>query len=137
MGHLRKVAVEGTSMVPALNPGDWLIASYWRGGLLADIVGESGLSYLALHGRIPQKYFERFEKRASSLVGQVILVEREAQPGLIQIKRVIRVLESTRGEFAFWVEGDNKNLSTDSRTWGAVNATEIKGVVRFRYWRSK
>ena len=123
-------------MAPALNSGDWLLARLWRGGLLAAIVGKNGLAHLASHGRIHQKHHAMFRKRANSLVGQVVLIEREEQLGLIQIKRIVRVLESTRGEFMFWVEGDNKGASTDSRTWGALGASEIKGKVLFRYWRS-
>ncbi len=124
-------------MQPGLASGDWLLFTYWEDGLLAQIIGEEGLASLASHGRVPQRFHHKLEKRAQSLVGKVLLIEREAQPGLFQVKGVVRILESTRGEYMFWVEGDNKEASTDSRTWGAVSAAEVKGVARFRYRRSR
>lgn len=63
-----------------------------------------------------------------NLVGKVLVIERDEQPGILLIKRAIRVEES-----ALWVEGDNKFASTDSRSWGVVRPHEIRGVVLFRY----
>lgn len=59
--------------------------------------------------------------------GQVVLVERENQPGVFLIKRVIRQVEG-----GYWVEGDNTAESTDSRQWGAINQSEIVASVLFR-----
>jgi hypothetical protein len=47
------------------------------------------------------------------------------------VKRVIKVNESN--ETKFWVEGDNKSASTDSRSWGALDSTEVIGKLLFRY----
>ena len=64
------------------------------------------------------------------LVGKVVVAERESYPGIHFIKRVISVSES-----GLWLEGDNKDASTDSRSWGALTPDEIVGVVFFRYRR--
>ena len=64
-------------------------------------------------------------------VGQVLVIEREDRPGIFLIKRLIRIENGK-----YWVEGDNKVASTDSRQWGFVSAEEVIGHVLFRYRRS-
>lgn len=65
-------------------------------------------------------------------VGDVVVVEREERPGVFLIKRVER---NDGGKF--WVEGDNKSISTDSREWGAVAEIEIVGRVVTRLRKSR
>ena len=38
------------------------------------------------------------------------------------------------GEPLFWVEGDNRGLSADSRLFGPVPGVRFRGRVFFRYW---
>jgi len=64
-------------------------------------------------------------------VGEVVVVEREDRPGVFLVKRLVRI----EGE-NYWVEGDNKSSSTDSRQWGAIGREEILGRVLFRYRRA-
>ncbi len=71
-------------------------------------------------------------KSSQRLVGKVVVVERESYPGILLIKRVIRVDKT-----GIWVEGDNKSASTDSRQWGAVTAPEVIGRVLLRYKRGR
>jgi phage repressor protein C with HTH and peptisase S24 domain len=59
----------------------------------------------------------------SSITGKVVLVVRDSYPGIYFIKRVKSV--SAEG---LWVEGDNLEESTDSRTWGHVQPHEIVAV---------
>jgi nickel-type superoxide dismutase maturation protease len=59
--------------------------------------------------------------------GQVVIIERENQPGVFLIKRVLREVEGR-----FWVEGDNVDASTDSRQWGPISRSEIVASVLFR-----
>ena len=67
---------------------------------------------------------------SQALVGKIVVIERESYPGIHFIKRVTRADHA-----AIWVEGDNKESSTDSRQWGAITPTEIVGVVLLRYRR--
>lgn len=60
--------------------------------------------------------------------GEVVLVERENQPGVFLLKRVIGPMEEK-----IWVEGDNKEESTDSRHWGPISQDEIVASVLFRF----
>lgn len=65
-------------------------------------------------------------------IGDVIVVEREERPGVFLIKRVER-----NDDGRYWVEGDNKSISTDSREWGAVAEIEIVGRVVTRLRKSR
>ena len=58
--------------------------------------------------------------------GALVLVRR---PGRLVVKRVVRLAED-----GVWVEGDNAEASTDSRTFGPVNAADVLGEVRWRYY---
>lgn len=64
--------------------------------------------------------------------GQIVVVEREDRPGVFLIKRLVRIEDGK-----FWVEGDNKTSSTDSRQWGAISSGEILGKVLFRFRKSR
>lgn len=68
-------------------------------------------------------------RTSSPRPGAVVLVQR---PERLSIKRLVR-LEDGR----CWVEGDNAEASTDSRTYGAVPRDDVVGEVRWRYhpWR--
>jgi nickel-type superoxide dismutase maturation protease len=63
--------------------------------------------------------------------GQVVVIERESRPGILLIKRVLRA----EGQ-KWWVEGDNASASDDSRSFGAINESEILGRIRFRFRRA-
>lgn len=56
--------------------------------------------------------------------GQVVVLTNPVRPHLIEIKRLIR-----KSDGGWWVEGDNADLSTDSRSYGSVDPTAIRGVV--------
>ena len=70
------------------------------------------------------------------LLGKVVGVERESYPGILLIKRVTHIDLLPNGAHQFWVEGDNRDASTDSRHWGAISRSEIRGRIVLRYKRS-
>lgn len=69
---------------------------------------------------------------ARAQVGHVVVVERESYPGVFFIKRLVRMDQQ-----GCWVEGDNKNSSTDSRSWGLLNSGEVVGKVLLRYRKAR
>ena len=111
-----RVAIEGESMAPALHGGDWVMAVRPR--------------------RVRR--------------GDVVVVEDPRAPGFELVKRVVGLpgdwLEVSGchdeddaaglvlGLDEYWVEGDAPGASTDSRTFGPVARSAIRGVVRLRYW---
>lgn len=57
-------------------------------------------------------------------VGRIIVFRHPVRPHLTQVKRVIR-----RHGSGWWVEGDNRDYSTDSRNFGEVPMDCIQGVL--------
>jgi signal peptidase I len=91
-------------MLPAYRDGDWLFVSWIAGAAALSAVG-------------------------NSMLGKVVVVEREDKPGIFLVKRVQKFHSGK-----YWVEGD-ANESIDSRSWGWITPEEIVGVVLFRYKR--
>ena len=108
VAKFKAVEVRGDSMSPNFNDGDWL-----------------------LFRLLPAK------SKSGKLVGKVVLIQRQSQVGtdFLQVKRVVKVDETN--ETKFWVEGDNKSASTDSRSWGALDSSEVIGKLIFRYRRAR
>jgi nickel-type superoxide dismutase maturation protease len=101
-----RVEVSGPSMSPTLLPGDWAVA---------------------VRTRRPR-------------AGDVVVVEHPARPGLEMVKRTaagpgeVAPDGRTLGPDEWWVEGDAPDASTDSRAFGPVRSTHVRGVVRLLYW---
>lgn len=54
--------------------------------------------------------------------GQVVAFEHPMRPHLLEVKRLVREVDA-----GWWVEGDNQEFSTDSRTFGPINSQKIRG----------
>lgn len=131
--------VRGHSMSPTFSPGDHVAARRIRGRAEYVVRGD----VLVLHD--PAGGRRRHLKRVIGLPGErirqqdgVLLVDgrrlKEAylngMPSVIGLTD--RTWEMERGEF--FVLGDNRAHSEDSRELGPVGADRIAGVVWFRYW---
>lgn len=64
--------------------------------------------------------------------GQIVLLSHPQRPDLHVVKRLVR--ETDQG---WWVEGDNPDASDDSRSFGAVPESLIRGRLWFRYGRDR
>jgi signal peptidase I len=102
-GIFGRVIVEGTSMQPTYNPLDWLLVHY----------GFLGKKYLFIR------------------LGDVVVIEREKQPGIFYIKRVTEIALDGQGTKSYYVRSDNES-GTDSRTWGYLSEAEIIANVVMR-----
>lgn len=103
MFGLSRVVVEGNSMSPSYNQGDWLIIRRLSGQ----------------------------EHRLK--IGKLYLISDPARPGVKLLKRLTQT-RIEHGVIRCWVEGDNPE-STDSRSWGWLEARQIVGKVLLRYKR--
>jgi phage repressor protein C with HTH and peptisase S24 domain len=106
-GIFGRVIVEGTSMQPTYNPLDWLLVHY----------GFFGKKYLFLSP------------------GNVVVVERETQPGIFYVKRIAEISIDKEGKKSYYVLSDNE-AGTDSRKWGVLSEAEIIGKVITRIKRN-
>ena len=161
---VRNFKVDGSSMDPTLEDGQYLLVNrlvYLRVELdrLAKIVpfweaGE-GLSRHAIHapkrGEVivfefpdsnPNNPRKDFVKRVVGLPGETmrmfdgkVFVNEEVldEPYLSQ-KDHSNASEITLGEGEYYVLGDNRAHSNDSRSWGAVPEANIRGKVWMVYW---
>jgi nickel-type superoxide dismutase maturation protease len=100
-----RVEVEGESMTPTLEPGDWLVAIRAR-ELRAEML----------------VVVEHPERPGSEMVKRLVGV-----PGG-------RMRDRRLGPDEYWVVGDNEDASTDSRQFGTVSMDAIRGRVLVRYW---
>jgi signal peptidase I len=117
----KAVELRGDSMSPNFIDGDWL-----------------------LFRLLPAK--SKSGNLVGKLIGKVVLIQRQSEIGkdFLQVKRVTQVSDSSGSSKSsdaikngIWVEGDNKEKSTDSRSWGALDANEVLGKLMFRYRRAR
>jgi nickel-type superoxide dismutase maturation protease len=66
--------------------------------------------------------------RRTPTIGRIVVVELPERP--LSVKRLTAVDPDGRVR----VEGDNEFGSTDSRTFGPVRQSALRGVVLFRIW---
>ena len=131
--------VRGRSMSPTFSPGDHVAARRIRGQAEDVVRGDVVILHDPAGGR------RRHLKRVIGLPGDrirqqdgVLLVDgRRLREGYLNgmpsvIGLTDRTWEMERGEF--FVLGDNRAHSEDSRELGPVGADRIAGVVWFRYW---
>jgi nickel-type superoxide dismutase maturation protease len=102
-----RVEIQGNSMAPALQPGDWAIATRARRLAPGDVV-------VLAH---PLKPELELVKRVLGGPGDHAL--QEGRP---------------LGPDQWFVVGDNHETSTDSRSFGPVSRRAITGRVRLVYW---
>ncbi|MCI0633663.1 MAG: nickel-type superoxide dismutase maturation protease [Actinobacteria bacterium] len=99
-----RVEVAGRSMRPTLEPGDWALA-----------IGTG-------RGRLPR-------------IGDIVVLEHPDRPEVELVKRVTDVRSSPMsGATELWVEGDDPAASTDSRHFGPVHGSQVRGRVVLVWW---
>ena len=127
--------IEGPSMNPTLHEGQYLIINKLIYNLHAPERGD----IIVFHH--PQNAARDLIKRVVGLPGEEIQV----QEGQVYIDGVLleepylaysggRSARYTLGEDEFYVLGDNRPNSDDSRSWGALQKSQIVGKVWVSYW---
>ena len=160
---IQNFRIEGTSMSPTLANEQHILVSklpYFQVnvGALKHLIpsGKKPEEGLALFASIPPSYDEvvaftypsdpsrEFMKRVIGLPGDTIEVERgqvirNGEP-LVESYVVNRDRRSfgpvTVPEGSYYVLGDNRPVSNDSRSWGFVPEKHIIGRAWFSYWPS-
>jgi signal peptidase I len=98
-----RYVVQGPSMEPAYRPGDRVLVNR--------------LAYL-LHGPV---------------AGDVVVLNDPERPGHQLLKRVAQAPGDAPGPAGYFVLGDNRARSRDSRTFGLVQRTDIIGRASLIY----
>jgi signal peptidase I len=101
-------------MAPTLKPGDWILVERVK-NLSQFSASELG-DFLA------------------NLIGEIVVIE---QGGREQIKRLKSLAKRSDGSIWLEVLGDNPEFSTDSRHFGLIEASALKGIFYRRYGKRK
>ena len=130
-----RIRVESVSMQETLNPGDFVFVNR-----LAYKWGEVGRGDVVVFDP-PFESEEPYVKRVVGLSGEVVTIENGkvyVNDALVQEPYLDAYFHSTGswevpvGEI--FVMGDNRNNSSDSRSWGTVPVENIIGRALFVYW---
>lgn len=135
--------VSGASMAPTFSNGDYLLIDQITYRFRAPERGE------VVVFRSPGDNSTYFIKRIIGLPGEEVVIRdgaitiiNEANPQGFKLKEnYIPRGVSTRGdndfvlkEDEYFLLGDNRSYSFDSRSWGALKKDKIVGLVRLRLW---
>ena len=130
-----RIRVEGISMEPSLQDGQFLVvnrlAYRWKEPKRGDIIVF----------RFPSDPKRRFIKRVIGLPGEVVAVH-DGQlyiNGLTLAEPYITETPRYQGDwrlspYEVFVLGDNRNNSSDSQNWGPLHVDEIIGKAVLVYW---
>ena len=135
--------VSGSSMSPNFSNGDYVLVDELTYHIRPPERGE----VVVFHD--PQDYATYFIKRVIGLPGErvtiknnVVTVYNKAHPEGFALDETYLPggvetsgnVDYTLSSSAYLLFGDNRPLSYDSRSWGALPAKNIVGLVRVRLW---
>ena len=103
------MAIEGDSMEPTYSAGDWLMGRWAKYKV-------TGLNRIK--------------------VGDVVVIERDEQPGIFYVKRISEIRSNNGEAPAIYLLSDN-SAGTDSRTWGWIPVTSVRAKIQFRMKRGR
>jgi signal peptidase I len=140
--------VNGQSMVPNFISGEYVLTDKVSYRVGEPTRGDVAVFHAPEDAQCPAGTGCDFIKRVLGVPGDTIEVrndsiivngsplsepyipeEYETMPGAYSKDRVI-----TLGPDEYFMVGDNRPYSSDSRAWGPVNKSEIVGKAFFRYW---
>ena len=134
--------VRGQSMEPNFHNGDYLIIDEISYRFSEPKRGE------VIVFKYPQDPSQRYIKRIIGLPGEVIeirsgdvFIQKGARQYVLDEADYLSQIDQTSGnikisldEEEYFVLGDNRSSSSDSRRWGAVSEDEIIGKALLRMW---
>lgn len=132
--------VSGSSMEPTFSNGNYLLVDQLSYFLRSPARGE------VIVFKYPGDHRSYYIKRIIGLPNEKVVIENGtvtvySGDNKLMLKEVYIKQGKTTGNLEFqlgmdqyFVMGDNRNFSYDSRSWGALKRSEIVGMARFRLW---
>lgn len=133
--------VSGASMAPTYEHGDYLLIDELTYRVRAPVRGE------VVVFRYPKDESIFFIKRIVGLPGERVIIREGRvwvlrdgermeldEPYLIGTSRTLGSFDAALGADEYFVLGDNRPNSFDSRTWGSVPRKDIIGIARLRLY---
>jgi signal peptidase I len=136
--------VKGSSMMPNFHDGDYLIVNE-----LSYEIGKPARGDVMIF-RYPNNPSEFFIKRVIGLPGETIQIQNNTitifnsdnpEGFVLDESKYLSPTVTTSGEIfqklgadEYYVLGDNRTASSDSRTWGVLNSRYIIGKAMVRAW---
>jgi signal peptidase I len=148
---VQPVKVEGTSMLPRLHDGERVFVNKFLYSLDGWPSQQWSVGRPIQRGDIvvflsPEDPSKQFIKRVIGLPGEVVRVETDGRVFIDDnpVEEPYLAIEYTRlpqrpvvsrvAPHHYFVMGDNRDYSNDSRSWGLVPEKYIYGQACFRYW---
>src|SRR3989344_315121 len=140
---LQPFFVKGASMESNFEDGDYIFVDE-----LSYQMGDPGRGDVVIF-RYPLDQSQFFIKRVIGLPnetveikeGKVIIYNKQNPMGFVLVESYLDVDQETQGTFRmkldgndYYVLGDNRLRSSDSRVWGALNRSLITGKAFIRLW---
>ncbi|MFA6407381.1 MAG: signal peptidase I [Candidatus Paceibacterota bacterium] len=133
--------VSGSSMQPGFQNGDYLLVDELAYRFREPVRGE------VLVFKYPLDTRSYYIKRVIGLPGESVLVDgntvsvfaKDGTQKILSEPYVDRMSGTETQKFVvkdgeYFVMGDNRDASYDSRRWGTVPTDDVIGLVRFRLW---
>jgi len=133
--------VNGESMYPTFNNGDYLLVDEITYRIREPQRGE------VIVFRYPNEPSSYFIKRIIGLPKETVIIYNDKveilndknekiylNENYITAQKNNILIEKKLGEDEYFVMGDNRNYSFDSRNWGPLKKKNIIGLVRLRLW---
>lgn len=133
--------VSGTSMEPGFQNGDYLLVDEIAYRFREPSRGEVMVFKYPLD---PRSYYI---KRVIGLPGERVVIEgrtvtvhkKDGTSQVLTEPYVAHMFSAAKSEYVvkegeYFVMGDNRDFSYDSRRWGSLPAQDVVGLVRFRLW---